>query len=1380
MADITSSSYFKPPKLDNVNFGESKYKVPEYFKPVSQAQDPVVKSLQSQKDNLEKRLQAVGINPDSPEDVDQRNIIERALNLTPDQGLLGDVFEVLDRPVQATKGLIVGGLEGAWKGFSGQEEITGVELLEDTGLVTDAEDLSGVTKFLVNVGTDIALDPLTYVSPMALLKKTGLTKKVTYKNVKKTINQTEKEIAEELKQGIIKNKPGKSGKTITKNNRRIYTKKELDTDWIEISNPNSTSKVKVYQKGEVASPTSAGGKTETAVRDRLAEKTSEKLSTFSDRLVVMAEDPGNNLADIRVGLRVKLQDGTEAVAELKRLEVKGAFKAKEKAFGKTITAKFEKNGISLGTSKISNNLKRKYENILKDKIFKDGTSFTDIFKKAAKLAKSGKNPTEAFTKAQKIELAETMRQLTKDAADSKYILGINDADQLVAYSADEVLELADFGFGVDKTDSGNVRFLSDFGKDFAKKIPLDQLEDVTDDLVNSLIQTKDIDIVEEVVTPGITARILDTKMFKENKFLAGSVDFAKRVYYTVGYAFNATLGTSKTFQASIRRIGGENAQRLHQQTTKILKMKKELTKQSDNAGKLIHEIAEAVAERNAGVITLKNRMFRGDKLVDNIYQMIARGNEAIIPTPNMSEALIKGNILDPLNDAVEYAGIKFNLISEKGYTRVILEEGNIADLADILKAGDASGLRNLNFNFGKSKLSKEATDFYSKNFKEIDELLKIQDEMSGLLVKELGYKNLPKALQNQVGYIRHYMTDAAKKGLKGQVPFQDANFLMAGTEALKKRSFLGTADEMNNAIKDLYDMDFDVIGTDAFTAVEELVRVTLTKREQWQTLELILNQADEGAFSMFKAVDNTREAKELLGEHFVAMNNGFKGEFGDIYKNLSEQSQDLLQGHLESLGLKPGKALVMHRSAYGLLNRINRSYKELPVLVKSFDRFVNYWKGITLVSPGFHLRNAFGNTFNQYAAGMNVADIGKYNMISSNSLNRFKNLAQTVADGGFDAMNKADQTAYLEVIQYFEDGISQTRKGVRDLEKLKDTVMTTRGAQRNQAAQAYQSLLEVNFNVAERMDDVQRFALYKWALDTQTEDVVRQLKAANASDEVIKMAKRRKAGEIVEEALFDYTNLTSFEKEYMKRLFPFYTFMKNNFIFQMKAMVKNPKAYARLGRAYDYWNEDVAGISTEEMPDYMQDNMWLPIPMTVSKDDKEAINYLKLNLTPSDFAELVANPLKRGIESLAAPIKVPLEIGMGVDTFTQRPLTDFPGQTKIMQEGKGALPFMRDESGNLAVFRNPVFRKVMDDFGLRVPRNYVSITFDIIDTLGGYQPAGELTSDLSKRFSLTGLQTQESIQLSELYRDLEYLRNLRSLYEQENNAKLPSLEELGE
>lgn len=79
------------------------------------------------------RLNASGV--DTSNQVDNRNFVEKALNLTPDQNFLFDFFEVLNRPQQALFGAISAGQNnedigaGAMAGFTGDKDFYGGDIV---------------------------------------------------------------------------------------------------------------------------------------------------------------------------------------------------------------------------------------------------------------------------------------------------------------------------------------------------------------------------------------------------------------------------------------------------------------------------------------------------------------------------------------------------------------------------------------------------------------------------------------------------------------------------------------------------------------------------------------------------------------------------------------------------------------------------------------------------------------------------------------------------------------------------------------------------------------------------------------------------------------------------------------------------------------------------------------------------------------------------------------------------------------------------------------------------------------------------------------------------------------------------------------------------
>jgi len=84
-------------------------------------------------------------------------------------------------------------------------------------------------------------------------------------------------------------------------------------------------------------------------------------------------------------------------------------------------------------------------------------------------------------------------------------------------------------------------------------------------------------------------------------------------------------------------------------------------------------------------------------------------------------------------------------------------------------------------------------------------------------------------------------------------------------------------------------------------------------------------------------------------------------------------------------------------------------------------------------------------------------------------------------------------------------------------------------------------------------------------------------------------------------------------------------------------------------------------------------------------------------------------------------------------------------------------------------------KKIANDIGLRTPLNFGTAALDIVDTLVGYQGPSSGLADFMERAGIASIQDTERMKITQLYQDLEQLRNLKRLYEQETGNQLPVL-----
>jgi len=133
------------------------------------------------------------------------------------------------------------------------------------------------------------------------------------------------------------------------------------------------------------------------------------------------------------------------------------------------------------------------------------------------------------------------------------------------------------------------------------------------------------------------------------------------------------------------------------------------------------------------------------------------------------------------------------------------------------------------------------------------------------------------------------------------------------------------------------------------------------------------------------------------------------------------------------------------------------------------------------------------------------------------------------------------------------------------------------------------------------------------------------------------------AAEQANKALFNYSDLTNFEKDYLRNLFPFYTWARKNIPFQLETMLNNPVIQTVIPKYIRNVNA-ANGTDTSQQPDYFAGQMALPIPGAgVGKDGRAPMLNMSLpetdlgNLSPDGFGKYLLgmlNPLaKTAIEN---------------------------------------------------------------------------------------------------------------------------------------------------
>lgn len=148
----------------------------------------------------------------------------------------------------------------------------------------------------------------------------------------------------------------------------------------------------------------------------------------------------------------------------------------------------------------------------------------------------------------------------------------------------------------------------------------------------------------------------------------------------------------------------------------------------------------------------------------------------------------------------------------------------------------------------------------------------------------------------------------------------------------------------------------------------------------------------------------------------------------------------------------------------------------------------------------------------------------------------------------------------------------------------------------------------------------------------------------------------KEALNLAEQAGFDYRALTRFESQIMRRIIPFYSFTRKNIALQLQTLGHSPQ---RINQIFSIIRNLGASPSDEEkqnLPNFISQALSIKIGISKNGLDQYIANFG----TPIEaFANLFDDKqILRTISMMNPLLKVPVEIGIGKDSFRQKDLKD--------------------------------------------------------------------------------------------------------------------------
>lgn len=541
------------------------------------------------------------------------------------------------------------------------------------------------------------------------------------------------------------------------------------------------------------------------------------------------------------------------------------------------------------------------------------------------------------------------------------------------------------------------------------------------------------------------------------------------------------------------------------------------------------------------------------------------------------------------------------------------------------------------------------------------------------------------------GWMHHAVTDDAKELLDARYAYNkyktdnpidpDGTYLMGNSKAFQGRKYNMTASEANmlaqyNAQKMV---DYYTANPDKITKLNELDYWTKKSNVQLFSeyftdsfADTLLKMNEYGA--AIKIMDTALVKGSLEGDDVIRLGSqvGDKAPVGFQRvnaKTLKEKilsmtevygdNADMLKFVENILGNEA--EVFIDSNVFDMIGRIGGQVtpKISDYIVDIMVATNNVFKKTKLFSAGFQVKNLLGNITNLYLAGVNPWEIGKVMKDGLSASAKYKRIMEIFAEGGEEAIRRLsqDEQKIYNVLRIFIDG------GMADAKHILYDVDSLLGKAGKEFSSPGQAIKNFNKNRKNQNIGASGLELVNMILDTnawangKVDDILRmgyisRLVDEGLTDEQV-LAK-------VKLALFDPSDLTKTEKDVYRKIIPFYTFAKKNIAYHMANVTQNPVRYKRLLKGIrTTW--DWAGVDYEtEVADYQKENMWIPIPLTKTKDGKYL--QLKANLPAGDFAEFIQNPGNKILSSLAPYIRAPFELATNRQIFTGMDIESFQGQ----------------------------------------------------------------------------------------------------------------------
>ncbi len=1271
--------------------------------------------LENQVKNYKTRLKNINKNPE--EVTDNRNALEKFLNLEKDQNVLFDIFEILDRPRNAlftgVQNVLEGESfgEGLLEGIKGETETSGKDILVDNFGMYDEEGKLNLSDIL-GFGADIALDPTNWalfggksISDAAM----GLAGKA----IKKTAKVADTAVEAGLK-GIDNINAKKISKLVDKGATEAEAIAKLNI------NPNKLGLYRDLKKGAkniVDSSSAVKGfvgrsrayDSEKDLMNLMGRQSLDEIKKNADSIAKTMGISTDELMSKAVNAIESNKDwslkGQDIIARFKEsknadfLTPKQASDVKNTLDSFGIKSTLDKSGRVLHLDE--NNLSKLYtiqDAPIGNTTFKDAVFGSKNYDEVNQLLKADR---EFFNQTPELQnLYNKMENAVKEQATvtSDLSKGLNAGDAVttdyVKHSrTDEALKrMNDKEFKSREASMDASIAQVNKMQEEERLLKLSKEEKALDRNLKSIYKTEIDDAGNEILLRDKDGKyIRDDNKYKElvnrkenlvntlEKSIASNEEVLK--YAKEGVADTTLL--NKKGQKAIKQIDRLAASRaevdiVSKEIADHLKEVKQLKDVTPDGLEALNELTKTYNEFSKKYTELKNqipKMFKNYK-IGNLDEL-----GGYLPANEQVTKLFEP--LTSLRNKVRGELTVSKAITDDSFKKAIREQLKSyktgQELGEKLTKKTANVSRDLN----KIDLIKKTT---TDNIVNAERKLNLQKQAL-INLKDVSTKNdiYEKTLES----IKHHTEQIELlKSQEGQAFFKtkfDEIF----------PDYVKAASTQNAGTKKFY----DALANNLFDN-EEYIRLYDGESIPYGYTKMNGNNLLK-KFDTYKAI-MTDEGKEL----------------GNILNKFKDKN-----------------VIIDKQFATALDVASKSNSQQVAPLLKVWDGINNTFKKFSTLTTGFHVRNFFGNSADMALSGMSPAAMPEYWAKAKNLWNNADDLISKARQG----MLSVDEAKQFDILkQFYQGGFADALKKGYGLEDVSKAVNASTKNPINKVS-------KFSMDVNNKVDSYNRLALLMYANDNPK--YLQKLGKDNAID-------------AVKYVLFDPNNLSDTEKA-MKRIIPFYTFTKQNLYFQANNLMKNTGRYKALYRGLESAYGD---IGEDAYYDYQKQGMQIPLPF---QDDEGNQLFLKSNLPVSDLGEFLENPVQRIVSSTSPLIKTPFERVTGVDTFT--------GQELHLDTLSGITDKLGIDSGGARTTAQ-LAEHILKNFGLsNISTNLVKKVQTALEYGAGDASGQEVWAEIFR--SVLQNTNEENVRNSGLYDELEaYQAEIKRLKNQ--GIDVPTIKEI--